>query len=331
MWTANHLDSTGNPCEGCPACLEAGGSQLHAQIQQFQERARDYQRWEQRLEEHDKRVRTEEEKRELERKQAKNPIKQEWDEEGRTKAAGAKRLRQTYKEQREAVKAGYDRGLLDLQQEADRGLEVARRQFEESHTELDRAYQAAITGLTQRLTNLEAEHEQARVAFRRAVTTEREVLRVEAQRAYRELEQARQVVQRQCPHPSGESLSDTLRRWPKREGKPAPEILRCRVCHQTFNYEQLVENVNRGATNLTYSPTPVYRGGNPGGAPTHSQDPNPSLQERERGAHGGAPNPHGLLQEGVSWDQEESRREGGGSQRGGSQEPGEKGGDNSQP
>lgn len=273
-------------------------------------------------------MRTEEERRELERKQAKNPIKQEWDEESRTKAAGAKRLRQTYQEQREAVKAEYDRGLLDLKQEADRGLEIARRQFEESHRELDRAYQTAITGLTQRLTNLEAEQEQARVAFRRAAATEREVLRVEAQKAYRELEQARQTAQGQCPHPSGESLSDTLRRWPRTEGKPIPGILRCRVCHQTFSYEQLVENVNRGATTLTYSPTPVYRGRNPGGASTHSQDPNPSLQ---RGALGGAPDPHGLLQEGFGWDQEKSRREGRDPQGGSPQEPGEKGGNHPKP
>ena len=309
MWTANHLDSAGNPCDGCPTCLGSEDSLLYPQIQQFQEKAKKYQRWEQRLEEQDKRLKAEEERRELEGSQARNPIQQELEEKSQSKSAGAKRLRQTFETQQEAVKAEYDRGLLELREEADRGLAAAQKRFEEQYRELDRAYQEVATRLTQRLANLEAEQDLARAAFRSAVATERKILRTEAQRAYREFEQERQETQKQCPHPSSEPLTSILKRWPKKGSTPIQGVLRCRVCHKAFSYEQLVENVSRGATNLSYAPTPLYRGGDPGRATTHSQGPNPSSQER--GGGGRTSDPHGLLEEGFGRHQKEPRGTGG--------------------
>ncbi len=91
-------------CDRCPTCLGLSGNHLHSQIQQSQAKAQYYQEQEELFEVHEERVRAEEDRRELERRRATKPIKQEQQEvESRRKSWEAERLRHIDNELLEAV------------------------------------------------------------------------------------------------------------------------------------------------------------------------------------------------------------------------------------
>jgi hypothetical protein len=286
VWTTNHRDSQGNPCDGCSECLPT--EKLTLLVHQFQTRAKHYQKLELNLSKEEDRIEGEASKREKEQAQARIPLARELETQDKGKFKESIRLRGLFKEERRTLEKTLARGLEKLKGEADADLKEARRSYEAEVQALEKRHQVLTQDLRERLILLEAEQKRAREAFQAAAVVERTILRTRVRTAFEEFEQARDEIQQLCPHPSTETLETILNRWPTQGDAPKPGILRCRVCHQTLTFDQLEENVRRGGSTLAYSPTPVLHGGpSQRGGPDRERggpaSPNPQTNHGSRG------------------------------------------------
>ncbi len=75
LWTENHQNERGDPCNGCPSCLQS--PELNLKVQTFQQQARKYQRWNKQVQEEENRISTEHQRRETTRDAKLLPLEQE--------------------------------------------------------------------------------------------------------------------------------------------------------------------------------------------------------------------------------------------------------------
>ena len=251
LWTINHTDPHGNPCDGCPTCTKSEA--LGRQVNTFRARATEYQYLEAQLEHETNRIQTELNRREEEWARARAPLDNELTVENRGRDREARRLERVWAERKKAIKDTYEKECKELQKATDQQLAQARREYEEGFRDLYKDNQSKLRELNHRLSQLKEEQGRSRESFQAAAKTELEILRRRVTSVHRQYDYARSLARQLCPHPSLETLPEILARWPTREGKPAPGILRCRVCHRTWTHEDLVDNVCRGATTLIYN------------------------------------------------------------------------------
>ena len=281
VWTTNHQNSQGDPCDGCAECL--GTERLQLLVHQFHERTRQYQALETTLGREEDRIEAEAARQEREQLRARNPLAQELEVQNRGKYRESVRLRALFKEERRNIDRELQRSYSELKGKADSDLQTARERYESEVQTLEARHRALTEDLAVRLATLESQQRRAREAFKAAAEVEKTILQTRVSTALEELERARVEAQQLCPHPTPETLKDILNRWPEQGGIPKTGNLRCRVCHKLLTREQLEENVRRGGNSLTYSPAPVCsaRPGGKGGpgaggggtSPTHTSDP----------------------------------------------------------
>ena len=258
VWTVNHLDSQGNPCDGCPQCI---GSEGTAQTRLLKDRAQEYQTWEKREIQERARLAQETTKKQNQKERALLPIQQELEVQKRGRERELRRIKRVYQQQKEEAETAYQGAVEVAQYRKDQALQTAKYQLKEDAEEIQKQYLETLEEIQQRLTQTAEEHQRTFESFQIAVDAEQRVLEQKVHQTYQNFHQLRDYLQTTCPHPSSEPLSITLARWPQKNGTPVPGYLRCRVCHKAFDYQTLALNVQRGATNLSYAPTPLIRRG----------------------------------------------------------------------
>lgn len=265
LWTENHRNERGDPCDGCPLCLQS--PELSLKVQTFQHRAREYQRWTARVEAEEKRIASEHQRREATRNADRLPVEQELNKKKAGKIAAYKGYRELLNENTKNIQQQYKDETSTLRIKLRRDLLEATEAYNDGIRSLEETYQTTIDKLREQLETLQNEQRQARESFQSAAKTELELLQRRAFNSQLEFEQLRKELQAVCPHPSLEDLKSILQRWPVQQSHPQRGTIRCRVCHKIFTLEQITENVRRGGSTLAYSPTPTDCPG--GGAGPH--------------------------------------------------------------
>jgi hypothetical protein len=266
LWTQNHFTVGGDPCDGCSVCLPS--RETLVAVREFHNHARESQKWQDRFDREGERIATEVAKREKEQVQARAPIKRELEAEDRLRIQEAGVLRTIYSQQREALQRAYEEEYSQIKHKLNLGREEAKKRFDEEIAALNGRYEVLTGDIQTRLQTLKEEQARATEDFERAVRTELRVLQDQIFQNSKDLDKATEVAKQLCPHPSSETLTEILQNWPTLNGKAYPGTLCCRVCHKTFTYDQIVENVRRGGTTLAYSPIPSRRDGDGGASST---------------------------------------------------------------
>jgi hypothetical protein len=138
LWTQNHFTLLGDPCDRCPACLTS--HKVLTTVQQFQNQAREYQKWQNQFKGEGKQVALEIAKREKDNTQARAPIKQELEKEDWSRIQEAAVLQKTYSEKKATCQRTYEEEYSEIKHKLNQGTEAAKIQFNEELAALNLRY-----------------------------------------------------------------------------------------------------------------------------------------------------------------------------------------------
>ena len=215
VWTINHLNSQGNPCDWCPECV---GREDTTKALLLKKLAQDYQEWEKKALQEKASLAQETENKQKQKERALLPIQQELEVQQRGRERELRRIRRVFQQQEREAETSCKETLEVAHYRRDQTLQAAQRQLREDTAEVQQQYREDIEEIQQRLTRTQEEHKRSFEAFQLAAEAEQDVLDKKVGQTYWSFNQVRKSLQESCPHPSSEPLQVTLALWPQLDG-----------------------------------------------------------------------------------------------------------------
>ena len=290
MWTKNHTNPEGEPCDGCLDCLKP---YPEAVLDKLRLRTKEWKNHQRRGEQVEEQLEIEYQELELQIQREKGPLDREVELHDRDHFRETTRLRGIFEDQKAVIFTKLEEGRRKLRVESEAAVREVKDQLDQKLKALNQRHQAVVNDLKERQAVRDRRVEYLRDEAERARKVQRETQTVGLRHLNWQQNSLRQKLQQVCPHPQVETLQSILERWPREQEQLQPGYLKCRVCQKDWSLEELQENVRRGGLTLAYDPIPCWgikhAGDPPGGTPGTSGGPSGTPSGGPSGGPSGTP------------------------------------------